>query len=419
MQIKQIYVIFNRLLILLLSSSLLLVKNSHAAENPYAGVSLVKLTLIYYHDIFCSDECRKHIIDGCSKITGQLHKLICREEVQLIRPKKLIEAWSKKQYQQGHIDLTLKEAGIEHAKAHIISIMPFIPKLTGRDATTQQITGIFKRHALNTVYYTFKNISTGEISSIHSTPSHGFYLKNRRAFLPVEDITEKDTLITSNGNHVKRVNYRAGTSVTCDNTANIPVLTYNLEVLEKHVYFAGSDKILVHNACTCGECGLVCESTLAVRTHSYREHSSTVYECGFNECKVRRGRIDQMNLHQWRHHLVSNIYACPECGNQCEDEVLLQTHMESECRSKLKKLKKAGGTSRHHPYAGRKSRAMTETNSPASQQVLPPPPSLVPFSPSGQKPLYPSLAQLAKEFEKKILQPYEGWMKELSDAGLK
>ena len=189
------------------------------------------------------------------KITGQLNKLTCREEVQLIRPKKLAELWIKKQYQQGYIDLTLKEAGIEHARAHIISITSSVPGGLEKDSNAQWVTGIFKRHTLNTGDYIFKNTDTGKLSIIHATPNHGFYLKNRRAFLPVGDITEKDTLITVNGNSVKLVKSSANTGVTGDRKANIHVWTYNLEVWKKHTYFAGSDKILVHNACQCGICG--------------------------------------------------------------------------------------------------------------------------------------------------------------------
>ena len=262
MKTKQLYFIFilryffqGRLSVLFLSFLLLLATESHAANGPYAGAPQVKLTLIYHHDIFCSDECRKQTIDGCSKITGQLNKLTCREEVQLIRPKKLADLWIKKQYQQGYIDLTLKEAGIEHAKAHIISIIPSVPGKLGKDSNAQWVTGIFKRHALNIADYTFKNTGTGKLSIIHATPNHGFYLKNRRVFLPVRDITEKDTLITVNGNSVRLVNSRANMGMIGDRKTSIPVWTYNLEVWKKHTYFVGSDKILVHNACRCGICG--------------------------------------------------------------------------------------------------------------------------------------------------------------------
>ena len=273
------------------------------------------------------------MIDGCSKITGQLHKLICREEVQLIRPKKLADTWSKKQYQQGHIDLTLKEAGIKHAKAHIISITSFIPKLTGKGAITQQVTGIFKRHALNTVYYTFKDISTGEISGIHATPSHGFYLKNRRAFLPVGDITEKDTLITSSGNHVKLVNHRAGTGETCDNITNIPVWTYNLEVLEKHVYFAGSDRILVHNTCLCGACKEEFSSPCKVRTHCHVEKHEVLYCCGIGGCIEEEIDIARMHVHQWDYHKVYNQGFCLFCGVPLKETKVPVYNCMPDCQS--------------------------------------------------------------------------------------
>ena len=316
---------------------------SHAADGPYAGVPRVKLTLIYYHDIFCLDECRKHTIDGCSKITGQLNKLTCREEVQLIRPKKLAELWIKKQYQQGYIDLTLKEAGIEHAKAHIISIIPSAPGKLGKDSNAQWVTGIFKRHALNTGDYTFKNTDTGQLSIIHATPNHLFYLKNRRTFLPVRDITEKDTLITVNGNSIKLVNFRANTGVIGDRKTNIPVWTYNFEVWKKHTYFAGSDKILVHNTCKCGICEEELDNPEGVRRHFNRTRKrndtkhmqqNLSYVCGIDGCTVKTNFIDEINLHQRRVHDAHNKRSCYFCGQQYASIANLEKHLENNysCR---------------------------------------------------------------------------------------
>ena len=370
MQKKHICFIFNPFhqslsLILLLSSSLLLAKESHADKNPYSDTSWVKLTLIYYHDIFCSEECRKYIIDGCSKITGQLNKLMCREEVQLIRPEILAETWNKRQYQQGYIDLTIKESGIEHVKAHIISIIPFIPKSPRKgsgDVSAQWVTGLFKRHVLNVVYYTFKNINTGEISGIHATPDHEFYLKNRRTFLPVREITEKDILITGKGDNVKLVKSNVNTGMTGDNKVNIPVLTYNLEIWKKHTYFVGSYGILVHNTCQCGKCKMIFHSPGDVRNHSClsKDCSPVSYLCGIGRCTEERERIHYINRHQFDDHGVHNMGSCSNCGDQSSDWDSYIEHMLFKCK-RIKKQGRAvsqaapGHFVGYHPYVKAKT----------------------------------------------------------------
>ena len=385
MKTKQLYFIFilryffqGRLSVLFLSFFLLLATESHAADGIYAGIPRVKLTLIYHHDIFCSDECRKYTIDGCSKITGQLNKLTCREEVQLIRPKKLAELWIKKQYQQGYIDLTLKEASIEQTRAHIISITSSVPGRPGKDPNAQWVTGIFKRHALNPGDYIFKNTGTGQLSIIHATPNHGFYLKNRRAFLPVGNITEKDTLVTVDGNSVKLVKSRANTGVIDDRKANIPVWTYNLEVWQKHTYFVGSDKILVHNTCKCGICEKVLEDPYYVKVHHDKEHTGDKlsYLCGIDECTKKSTNMHRINRHQMEVHDANNPNSCCSCGRQFCRGDLLYKHLTGSNRCGLNGINREGerfiadGKKPPSPYRIKKFYFYRHREKPSGIQVL-------------------------------------------------
>ena len=299
----------------------------------------VKLTLTYQHYFFCSKKCQKNTFENCSKITGQPYGLICFETVTLIRPKILADQWRKEQYKQGYIDLTIKEFGIEHARTHITSVMPFISgacKTNSYNKDTELVTGIFKRHSLNVYKYTFKNTDTGKFSILRATPNHRFYVKDRQAFLAIKNITKKDTLITSNGSSIKRVYFDKNTEITDSDKTNIPTLVYNLEIQKKHTYFAGSDNILVHNTCRCGKCGAELQDPDATRSHIIRSHVSSIkYTCGINGCKETATRIHFINQHQLNDHKVYNINSCQLCGAQCQSREHLIEHLTSACMFKV------------------------------------------------------------------------------------
>ena len=315
------------------------------AKEPYGNKKNIadslrmKLTLTYQHDFFCSKKCQKNTIENCSKVTGQPYRLMCLETVKLIRPKILADQWNKEQYQHGYIDLTIKEFGIEHARAHITSVIPFISgslKTSSYNKDTELVTGIFKRHLFNVYQYTFKNIDTEKLSSLLATSNHRFYLKNRQVFLAIKNITKKDTLITSDGNSVKRVYSDENTVITDSDKTNSPTLVYNLEIEKKHSYFVGSDNILVHNICKCGTCGEELQDPNAARDHMTNIHlSSMKYTCGINGCKETTDRINFINQHQLHHHEVYNINSCQLCGSQCQSREHLIEHLTLKCMLKV------------------------------------------------------------------------------------
>ena len=308
----------------------LLAKQPDDIENILTGRLQIKLTLTYYQNIFCSRECRKYVVEGCSGIIGQPDKLMCREQAELIRSGSLVEAWRQEQRKQGYIDFTIEEFGIKHAKAHMNYVTPFMSELFKKDsgnANTQLVTGVFKRHSVNVNLYTFQNLRTGELSSIHVTPEHLFYSKNRQGFLPLGGITARDILMTGNGDNVKLVYSGRNIRTTSDSSANIPRLVYNLEIQKKHIYFAGQDKIMVHNTCKCGICREGFESPNAVKVHIRESHAGGVvsYLCGINGCTQKRLQINYINIHQMEAHSLTNVNSCGHCGKQLDDaEELLQ-----------------------------------------------------------------------------------------------
>ena len=141
-------------------------------------------------------------------------------------------------------------------------------------------------------------------------------------------------MITSNGNPIKLIFCSGNTSTTYKNKTNIPRLVYNLEILKKHTYFVGSDKILAHNICQCGICGRQLENPNAVKVHvqkTHRYYLSLAYECGINKCTRRSSLINSINLHQFTDHGICNTNSCPLCGKQLCNQNLLIDHLRLEC----------------------------------------------------------------------------------------
>ena len=112
------------------------------------------------------------------------------------------------------------------------------------------ITGRFLIWKPNVRSYTFHNITTGSIVHINATPSHRFYVLNRKKFISIKNILSSDKLITSKGESIALL-CPPGRYNHCGKSYNkgIPVPVYNLEVYNRHQYFVSTAKLLVHN-CT-------------------------------------------------------------------------------------------------------------------------------------------------------------------------
>ena len=202
-------------------------------------------------------------IAGCSLTPGKRKKeqtglplvLRCMDLVKLLIPTTLANTWEKEQKQLGHINPYTREIMAAHMdpdlKPRIISIQPakLNPENFIHTGNTNLVTALFIRHARNVRTYTFKNVKTGGISTANATPNHPFYVKNKKKFMPLNNITTADTLLTEAGQSVRLICHK-GDKRHCSTLykeGNITTV-YNMETYPNHTYFAGRDNhILVHN----------------------------------------------------------------------------------------------------------------------------------------------------------------------------
>jgi hypothetical protein len=176
-------------------------------------------------------------------------------EIKLLRP----ITWLKERGidKVGNIAIfSIPEFGVERVKAKVTDIQPIkldTSKINLLDQKSRPVIGTFKRYAQVVNTYTFKDLSTGKISTINATPNHPFYVKNKNRFIPIEDIETTDELVSKKktGKQV-RLLCAKGKFDHCGKIYNKdgqPVEVYNLEVYQDHVYFVGVDGVLVHNTC--------------------------------------------------------------------------------------------------------------------------------------------------------------------------
>ena len=110
------------------------------------------------------------------------------------------------------------------------------------------VTGIFITHAPKVEKYSFRHIGTGRISTIKATPDHPFYVRNSNSFIPVARLSPASNLLNNRNEKVKIIcptdqKKNCGSNIY----TSLPVQVYNLEVYKKHSFYAGNEKILVHN----------------------------------------------------------------------------------------------------------------------------------------------------------------------------
>ena len=179
--------------------------------------------------------------------------LRCKEKLSLLRPRTAVQNWKKQASRNGFIDLSLPELGIKHMEAKIIRItVPSMKTLSSGipAVSTDVVTGVSVRHAINTGRYQFKEETTGRIITINATDNHRFYVKNKHTFIPIKEVSPGDTLITATGRSVRLLCHKNHLHHCARNViSGQPVPVYNLEVSKRHVYFVSGINILVHNDC--------------------------------------------------------------------------------------------------------------------------------------------------------------------------
>ena len=112
------------------------------------------------------------------------------------------------------------------------------------------VTGIFITHAPVVEQYKFRHISTGRISTIRATPDHPFYLQDSGSFVPIAQLSPANNLLNDKNEIIRIIRHEDHvTNRSARKYAFLPAQVYNLEIYKKHAFYAGSEKILVHN-CT-------------------------------------------------------------------------------------------------------------------------------------------------------------------------
>ncbi|MED7789695.1 hypothetical protein [Francisella sp. 19X1-34] len=219
-------------------------------------------------------------------------------EIKLLRPISWLKA--------NHLDkvgnkeiLSLPDFGIKKMYVTIEAIKPTkldTSKINWSKQSSYPVIGTFKRYAAIVKTYTFKDLITGKISKVTSTPGHKYYVRNRTVnniigndthYISISRVKSDDILLSQIGDKIKLVCPTNKTS-HCGklyNTGHKPINVYNLEIYNKHRYFVGKNFILVHNI-----------------------------GCALNEIKRK---VDQINNYSGDHDLIpilDNGVNCLECS---------------------------------------------------------------------------------------------------------
>ena len=248
-------------LFLILMNSVVLSQDIKLPDKTKAPITDQReaVEIIYYTIFPYKEEYSQAAMHDCSKVylPGIVKKttpiLQCKEQVSLLRPHKVIRQWLEAQHKNHFFLLNIREFNIINRHAFIINTHSINQKKINQHTfynKTEYVTGLFKRHVFDKQEYKFKSVETGEISFITSTPQHLFYVKNKKKFIPISDVSPDDDLISKNGQRIKIISpsyHKKHHSTSVKNKIFFTV--YNLEIDKRHNYFVGDAQILVHNIC--------------------------------------------------------------------------------------------------------------------------------------------------------------------------
>ncbi len=310
-----------------------------------------EIDFIYYDDFPYRVSYFNKAIPGCQKTINsqQIFILHCTEHIHLLRPKILIERLQQLQKQHGWVPINIREFGINNVHAYIAAIKNITLNTTAiniNKSISSPVIATFERHTLKVRTYTFKNIKTGTIHIINATPKHRFYVTNKQTFEPIQNIDADDRLINANGDQIKLLckNGRKNHCGIAYNRAKYPVAVYNLEIYRKHRYFAGKDRILVHNMYKCNFCseGLEFNDKFELEDHIVETHvtnkiynSHSLYECPWTGCNHRSRWTSNLKRHL-RTHFSHKPFVCswPKCNKAYFRKWGLTRHYRSHIRFK-------------------------------------------------------------------------------------
>ena len=201
--------------------------------------------IIFHHDFSSNQVDLIENNNDCFKPVHHAEVVRCAEYAHLLRSVAVTEKWQRQQRRQGYFLLTDTGAGIREVHAHLIRVHDSAVKAVHATHQAGRVTGRVIRYSPDVKTYTFYDLNTHVRSKINATPEHRFYVVNKRAFIPLSKITSEDQLINASGRSVKLL-YAVKNG---GNSKKHLLPVYNLEVSDHHLYFAGVDRILVHNGC--------------------------------------------------------------------------------------------------------------------------------------------------------------------------
>ncbi|WP_018299810.1 Hint domain-containing protein [Fangia hongkongensis] len=181
-----------------------------------------------------------------------IEKHLYPAEIKLLRPL----SWLKVHHIEkvgDKLTLSISEFGINQVNATVTQLTPSTLNITASNhskETTRPVIGIFKRYAKTVNTYTFQD-RNGKVEQIHATPTHPFYVINKKRFIAIDELSSQDQLLSAYGREVQLVCPK-GKFSHCGqryNKDDKPILVYNIEVYQAHNYYVGRFTSLVHNSC--------------------------------------------------------------------------------------------------------------------------------------------------------------------------
>ena len=240
-----------------------------------------------------------------STINGRL--LICPAWVKILINKKQLLNWQQQQNKNGFINLYLPKIGVMHEKAKIAKIKKVIQK-SPTSKNQHLVTAVYMRYA-RVLTYKIKDIDTGKIEEITTTPEHKFYETTYKKFIEISKLRSSNT-ITNALNHHLKINCTNNKQNNCG-TASLNSLqkVYNIEVEKEHTYYIDNMKILVHNGCydyyyRCRQCEETHQNRFVFSEECFKavdkKHKvRKTYQCEF--CGMNHTSLSRVEKHKIIH----------------------------------------------------------------------------------------------------------------------
>ncbi len=310
-------------------------------SQPITPKTWEEVDFVYYHDFSCKATCIDKVIPGCRKANNNRGKVVlrCMEHMNLLRPKTMVRQWQQEQKKQGRVSLTIKEFGVNNVHGYITAIKPTTVNTSHLDINRchqTPVISLFVRHVLKVRTYKFKDFITEKVSSISATPEHRFYVENKNAFVPIQNLSPKDNLISATGHQIHLLckgnrNSHCGVSY---GVKGVPVEVYNLEIYQRHRYFVGEGQILVHNLYyICETCGENFSELRLLRIHKRMHAKEKRYVCNVLGCNYKTTQKYNLNRHM-RMHTGEKHFKCDTCQSFFTRKRNLDIHLDSELHKK-------------------------------------------------------------------------------------